>query len=97
MNLANKGFVFYDFSEERITVLPSLSRYVLAKSKQGDYDVIQFNSKVNGNSLVIVNAALNIQSKDLIIRGIKLTMNSVKIKKRLLQFFSGDKIEVFRN
>ena len=61
MDLANKGFLFYDFGEERITVLPSLSRYVMAKSKQGDYDVIQFNSKVVGNSLVIVNAALNIK------------------------------------
>ena len=70
IDLANKGFLFYDFSEDRVTVLPSLSRYVLAKSQQGDYDVIQFNSKVIGNSLVMVNAVLNIETKDLIMRGI---------------------------
>ena len=56
MDLANKGFLFYDFGEERITVLPSLSRYVMAKSKQGDYDVIQFNSKVVGNSLILLSS-----------------------------------------
>ena len=33
IDLANKGFLFYDFSED-ITVLPNLSRYVLAKSQQ---------------------------------------------------------------
>ena len=95
MDLANKGFVFYDFGEERITVLPSLSRYVLAKSKQGDYDVIQFNSKVNGNSLVIVNAALNIQSKDLIIRGINKI--AVSDSQKVAFYPLGGEVKILKN
>ena len=95
MNLANKGFLFYDFGEERITVLPSLSRYVLAKSKLGDYDVIQFNSNVNGNSLVIVNAALNIQSKDLIIRGINKI--AVSDSQKVVFYPRGGEVKILKN
>ena len=95
MDLANKGFIFYDFGEERITVLPSLSRYVLAKSQQGDYDVIQFNSKVNGNSLVIVNAVLNIASKDLIIRGINQI--AVSDSQKVTFYPSGGEVKILKN
>ena len=95
MDLANKGFVFYDFGEERITVLPSLSRYILAKSKQGDYDVIQFNSKVNGSSLVIVNAALNIESKDLIIRGINKI--AVSDSQKVAFYPRGGEVKILKN
>ena len=95
MDLANKGFIFYDFGEERITVLPSLSRYVLAKSKQGDYDVIQFNSKVSGNSLVIVNAVLNIESKDLIIRGIDQI--AVSDSQKVAFYPRGGEVKILKN
>ena len=95
MDLANKGFLFYDFGEERITVLPSLSRYVMAKSKQGDYDVIQFNSKVVGNSLVIVNAALNIKSKDLIIRGINQI--AVSDSQKVAFYPRGGEVKILKN
>ena len=95
MDLANKGFIFYDFGEERITVLPSLSRYVQAKSKQGDYDVIQFNSKVSGNSLVIVNAVLNIESKDLIIRGIDQI--AVSDSQKVAFYPRGGEVKILKN
>ena len=95
IDLANKGFLFYDFSEDRVTVLPSLSRYVLAKSQQGDYDVIQFNSKVIGNSLTMVNAVLNIESKDLIIRGINQI--AVSDSQKVAIFPKGGEIKILKN
>ena len=95
MDLANKGFLFYDFSEDRVTVLPSLSRYVLAKSQKGDYDVIQFNSKVIGNSLVMVNAALNIQTKDLVIRGINQI--AVSDSQKVAFFPRGGEVKILKN
>jgi hypothetical protein len=72
IQLANDGFIFYDFGEERITVLPKLYNYINAASEIGDYDVITFSSliseKYGGNH--ITNAALNIATKDLSILGI---------------------------
>ena len=58
INLANNGFIFYDFSEERVSVQPTLYNYINATSEIGDYDVIAFNSKVKSGSLAAVNAAL---------------------------------------
>ena len=95
MDLANKGFLFYDFSEDRVTVLPSLSRYVLAKSQKGDYDVIQFNSKVIGNSLVMINAALDIQTKDLVVRGINQI--AVSDSQKVAFFPRGGEVKILKN
>ena len=95
MDLANKGFLFYDFSEDRVTVLPSLSRYVLAKSQKGDYDVIQFNSKVIGNSLVMINAALDIQTKDLVVRGINQI--AVSDSQKVSFFPRGGEVKILKN
>ena len=95
IDLANKGFLFYDFSEDRVTVLPSLSRYVDAKSQQGDYDVIQFNSKVIGNSLAMVNAALNIETKDLVIRGINQI--AVSDSQKVAIFPRGGEVKILKN
>jgi hypothetical protein len=73
LDLANKGFVFYDFSDERVSVQPMLYNYINAASEIGDYDIIAFNSKVKSSgSGVVINAALNIVSKDLMIMGIPL-------------------------
>ena len=44
IQLANDGFIFYDYGEKRITVLPKLFTYINAASGLGDYDVITFNS-----------------------------------------------------
>ena len=63
--------VFYDFSEERVTVQPMLYNYIAAAADIGDYDVIACNSKVqSGSSAAVVTAALNIASKDLMITGV---------------------------
>tara|TARA_B100001142_G_scaffold330275_1_gene397535 strand:- start:10269 stop:14726 length:4458 start_codon:yes stop_codon:yes gene_type:complete len=75
IQLANNGFIFYDLSEERITVLPKLYNYINAASDLGDYDVISFNSVIKlGNyktkDKYLVNAALNLETKDLNVLGI---------------------------
>jgi len=75
IQLANDGFIFYDYGDERITVLPKLFTYINAASGLGDYDVIAFNSIVapgeyNTSDKYLVNAALNIKTKDLNILGI---------------------------
>ena len=77
INLASYGFIFYDFSNDNITVQPILFNYIDAASGIGDYDVISFQSsrfnadeasKINNH---IVNAILDLSSKDLIISGIR--------------------------
>ena len=75
IQLANDGFIFYDFGEDRITVLPKLFTYIDAASGLGDYDVIAFNSIITPGEYktsdkYLVNAALNIRTKDLNILGI---------------------------
>ena len=75
IQLANDGFIFYDYGEKRITVLPKLFTYIKAASGLGDYDVIAFNSIIksgeyNTSDKYLVNAALNIKTKDLNILGI---------------------------
>jgi hypothetical protein len=76
ISLASHGFIFYDFSEERVTVQPMLYNYIQAASEIGDYDVIAFHSVINAGDYTIkdekhlVNAALNLVTKDLNILGI---------------------------
>jgi hypothetical protein len=75
IQLANDGFIFYDFGEERITVLPKLYNYINASSEIGDYDVITFSSLISEGEYItpdkyLVNAALNLSTKDLNIVGI---------------------------
>ena len=75
IQLANDGFIFYDFGMERVTVLPKLYNYVNAASNLGDYDVISFNSVIKSGQYKtgdknLVNAALNLETKDLNILGI---------------------------
>ena len=76
IQLANDGFIFYDFGLERVNVLPKLFNYIDAASDLGDYDVLSFNSVItpgqyNTNDKYLVNAALNIETKDLNIIGVK--------------------------
>ena len=77
IQLANDGFIFYDYGEQRITVLPKLDNYINAASALDacDYDIITFNSIIlpgeyNTSDKYLVNAALNIRTKDLNILGI---------------------------
>ncbi|MBC8265882.1 MAG: hypothetical protein H8E84_02855 [Flavobacteriales bacterium] len=78
-NLSNKGFIYYDYGEQRIRVLPKLHNYLKAKSGKGDYDVISFKSQVNSSAGAMkmqINSALNITTKDLNVLGVpKITLS----------------------
>ena len=50
INLSNYGFLFYDSGEERIYVQENVEKYIKAKSKLSDYDVINFVSSLRNNS-----------------------------------------------
>jgi len=66
INLANQGFLNYDISNDRIYVKDKLYKYIGAKSGKIDYDVILFNSSVDGES----NAILDLDSFNLVIKGV---------------------------
>ncbi len=76
IRLASYGFIFYDFAEERVTVQPMLHTYINAANEINDYDVISFHSSASNTDKGaflnnhLVNAIINISSKDLIITGI---------------------------
>ena len=75
LRLSKYGFIYYDFGLERITVLPKLYNYVAAASGLGDYDYIVFNSVVESGQYItgdkyLVNAALNLETKDLSVVGV---------------------------
>ena len=73
MNLANKGFLFYDVSNNRVTVQQKMINYVNAKLEVGDYDVIRFQSQVSQSTgkSIIINSSLNLLTKDLEIQGVE--------------------------
>lgn len=66
MNLAAKGFVIYDKSEDYVYVKDRVRTYVEASKGKIDYDVIGFYSTVVG----IPNASLNLLNNELLIQGV---------------------------
>jgi len=97
-NLANKGFIYYDYGEQRIRVLPKTHNYLRAKSGKGDYDVIAFKSEVLGGSggmKMQINSALNITTKDLNILGVpEVTLSD---SQRVYLYPTGGRIVVKKN
>ena len=97
MNLANKGFLYYNIAQHRVTVLEKLNNYVNAKLQKGDYDVIRFSSNIkqtNGSGM-IVNSSINLNSKDLVIQGVGIV--SLSDSQRVyIQPYNG-KIELKKN
>ena len=97
MNLANKGFLFYNEATHRATVQEKLINYVNARLQRGDYDVIRFQSKVSesaGNGM-LVNSSLNLTTKDLNIKGVNFVSLSDS-QKVYIQPYEG-KISVKKN
>ena len=92
IRLANDGFIFYDFGRQKITVLPKLYNYIESASGLGDYDVISFRSIIKSGeydteSDHLVNAELNLATKDLSLLGI----NSIQVSQnRGVYFFPKD-------
>lgn len=66
MKLATQGFLIYDINDDYCIVKDRVETYVKAQHGKVDYDVIQFNSSVQG----IPNASLNLFNNDLIIQGV---------------------------
>lgn len=66
INLANAGFMNYDYDKDRIVLKPRLSHYVLSRSKKTDYDILQFESTIEG----MPNAKLNLLNWDMDMNGV---------------------------
>ena len=73
MNLANKGFLFYDINTHIVKVQDKLFNYINANKGRVDYDVMYFESLVNipNSTGMIVNASLDLLSKNMTISGVK--------------------------
>ena len=80
MALAKLGFVYYDDESNMITLRQKLFDYIEASIRKRDYDVIQFNSRVEG----VANAELDLYSRDLTIRGIPFIFLSDSQNVRLI-------------
>jgi len=67
LNLANRGFLVYDYEDKVARVKDKLFNYVKARDGKKDYDEIFFNSNVTNSS----NAILDLNNFDLKIQGVK--------------------------
>ena len=67
MWLAAEGFIIYNSTTGKVYVKDRLERYIAAKSKKRDYDVINFLSQEPKNNK---NAVLNLNSMELTINGV---------------------------
>ncbi|MFO7669974.1 MAG: hypothetical protein R6W31_09980 [Bacteroidales bacterium] len=80
MTLSKLGFVYFDDETQMITLRQKLFDYIEASIRKRDYDVIRFNSRVEGVS----NAELDLYTHDLTIRGIPLIFLSDSQNVRLI-------------
>lgn len=67
IDLANKGYLIYDIDEEWIVVKQRLYDHIQASGGNIDYDVLQFNSRIDDGK----NASLSLLNYDLILKGVK--------------------------
>jgi len=67
LNLANRGFLVYDYEDKVALIKDKLFNYVKARDGKTDYDEIFFNSNVTNAS----NAILDLKNFDLKIQGVK--------------------------
>lgn len=66
INLANAGFMTYDYDKDKVVISPRLHHYVLSRSKKTDYDILQFESTIGG----LPNAKLNLLNWDMDMNGV---------------------------
>ncbi len=69
IELTYKGIVDYDFQTQYCRIKPKLYNYLDAIVGKVDYDLIQFESRINAPNS---NATLNLQNMDLAIEGIPM-------------------------
>lgn len=70
--LANKGFVSYNFEEDKANVNDKLYYYLAARSNKTDYDKIEFSSIISAKA----NAKLNLLNFDLDMQGVSRVLLS---------------------
>ncbi len=68
IDLANKGFLFYDRSIDEVTIKPKVDDFINAYSKRKDYDVISIFSEVAAPE---DNAILDLKNNNLTINGVQ--------------------------
>ncbi len=66
INMANAGLMHYNFDNNTVTIKQRLVDYVLNKSKQKDYDAIQYSSTIKN----VPNAKLNLLNWDMDMDGV---------------------------
>jgi hypothetical protein len=66
INLANGGYLDYNYDKDEADVKSKLHHYVLSRSKKADYDVLQFESVIKG----LPNGKLNLLNWDLGLNGV---------------------------
>ena len=66
INLSNSGFMTYNYDTDRVVIKPRLHHYVLSRSKKTDYDILQFESVIEG----MPNARLNLLNWDMDMNGV---------------------------
>ena len=66
MNLSNSGFMTYNYDKEIVVIKPRLHHYVLSRSRKTDYDILQFESTIEG----LPNAKLNLLNWDMDLNGV---------------------------
>lgn len=70
--LANKGFVSYNFEEDKANINDKLFYYLSARSNKTDFDKIEFSSIISAKS----NAKLNLLNFDLDVQGVSRVLLS---------------------
>lgn len=91
MSLSRLGFLYFDDAADLVTLRQKLFDYIIAAMRKRDYDVIRFISRTEGST----NAELDIQSRDLTIRGIPVIFLSDSQNVRLVP--DGNTIVMKRN
>lgn len=66
INLANAGFMTYNADKQTVVLKSRLEHYVLSRSKKTDYDILQFESTIDG----LPNAKLNLLNWDMDLNGV---------------------------
>ncbi|MDC0303883.1 hypothetical protein OAL15_02615 [Flavobacteriales bacterium] len=66
INLSNSGFMTYNYDKEMVVLKPRLEHYVLSRSKKTDYDILQFESTIEG----LPNAKINLLNWDMDLNGV---------------------------
>ena len=68
IELANKGFLFYDRTIDEVTITPKVDDYINAYAKKKDYDIISISSQVGAPA---DNAILDLKNFNITINGVQ--------------------------